>query len=346
MEDVGVPRARVPDMLRAIERIAAKHDVRIGTFGHAGDGNLHPDLVFERGDPNARGEDRGGQEGPLPRRARPRRHRHRRARHRDGAARLARGPAGRRCGARHARDQGGPRSARDPQPGTRDLAQSVGHPRAARGPYQGHERLDAPVDHAPRVRPAAPAARAAAAAIAVAERHDHPVVLERRRRAASDRASTAPAAATSPTVAEIARLQALVDRRPDRRRRPARPRVRAPPAGPRDGRSVALRAGRRGLRDRPRSSPPTTPWSWPGSAASSSASTSSPRRSRPAARRSRCRRTSPRRRAVVVDALVELGRYDEADAAAARDARGPGRPLDARPRLVRRASCTASSTSR
>ena len=53
MEDVGVPRSRVPDMLRAIEGIAAKHDVRIGTFGHAGDGNLHPDLVFERGDPRA-----------------------------------------------------------------------------------------------------------------------------------------------------------------------------------------------------------------------------------------------------------------------------------------------------
>jgi glycolate oxidase len=53
MEDVGVPRARVPDMLRAIERIAAAHDVRIGTFGHAGDGNLHPDLVFDRGDPLA-----------------------------------------------------------------------------------------------------------------------------------------------------------------------------------------------------------------------------------------------------------------------------------------------------
>jgi glycolate oxidase len=53
MEDVGVPRSRVPDMLRAIEAIAAKHDVRIGTFGHAGDGNLHPDLVLERGDPRA-----------------------------------------------------------------------------------------------------------------------------------------------------------------------------------------------------------------------------------------------------------------------------------------------------
>ncbi len=51
MEDVGVPRSRVPDMLRAIETIAAKHAVRIGTFGHAGDGNLHPDLVLERGDP-------------------------------------------------------------------------------------------------------------------------------------------------------------------------------------------------------------------------------------------------------------------------------------------------------
>jgi glycolate oxidase len=55
MEDVGVPRSRVPDMLRAVEVIAAKHDVRIGTFGHAGDGNLHPDLVLDRGDP--RGEE-------------------------------------------------------------------------------------------------------------------------------------------------------------------------------------------------------------------------------------------------------------------------------------------------
>ncbi|HYH93786.1 MAG TPA: FAD-linked oxidase C-terminal domain-containing protein [Candidatus Saccharimonadales bacterium] len=53
MEDVGVPRSRVPELLRAIERIAAKHDVRIGTFGHAGDGNLHPDLVLDRGDPRA-----------------------------------------------------------------------------------------------------------------------------------------------------------------------------------------------------------------------------------------------------------------------------------------------------
>ena len=52
MEDVSVPRARVPDMLREIAAIAAKHDVRMGTFGHAGDGNLHPDLVLDRDDPD------------------------------------------------------------------------------------------------------------------------------------------------------------------------------------------------------------------------------------------------------------------------------------------------------
>jgi len=53
MEDVGVPRARVPQLLAAIERVAAAHDVRCGTFGHAGDGNLHPTFIWDRGDANA-----------------------------------------------------------------------------------------------------------------------------------------------------------------------------------------------------------------------------------------------------------------------------------------------------
>ena len=53
MEDVGVPRARVPELLAAIERIAAAHGVRCATFGHAGDGNLHPNLIFSRDDPEA-----------------------------------------------------------------------------------------------------------------------------------------------------------------------------------------------------------------------------------------------------------------------------------------------------
>jgi glycolate oxidase len=51
LEDVGVPRERVPDLLRAIERIAADHHVAVATYGHAGDGNLHPHFIFDPADP-------------------------------------------------------------------------------------------------------------------------------------------------------------------------------------------------------------------------------------------------------------------------------------------------------
>ncbi|MCC6618826.1 MAG: FAD-binding protein [Chloroflexi bacterium] len=50
MEDVGAPRSRLPELLAVIERVAAVHDVRCGTFGHAGDGNLHPTFVWDRDD--------------------------------------------------------------------------------------------------------------------------------------------------------------------------------------------------------------------------------------------------------------------------------------------------------
>jgi glycolate oxidase len=53
MEDVGVPRGRVPELLVAIAAAAERLEVRCGTFGHAGDGNLHPNLVFERDDETA-----------------------------------------------------------------------------------------------------------------------------------------------------------------------------------------------------------------------------------------------------------------------------------------------------
>ena len=52
-EDMAVPRSKVPDLLAAIERITAAHGVRCATFGHAGDGNLHPHLLFDRDDPEA-----------------------------------------------------------------------------------------------------------------------------------------------------------------------------------------------------------------------------------------------------------------------------------------------------
>ena len=48
MEDVGVPRARVMDLLLAIDDAARRHGVETATFGHAGDGNLHPNFVFRR----------------------------------------------------------------------------------------------------------------------------------------------------------------------------------------------------------------------------------------------------------------------------------------------------------
>jgi len=53
MEDVGVPRSRVPQLLRAIEAIGTRHGVPVGTFGHAGDGNLHPTFILPRDDPDA-----------------------------------------------------------------------------------------------------------------------------------------------------------------------------------------------------------------------------------------------------------------------------------------------------
>jgi len=54
LEDVAVPRGRIVDLVREVERIGAHHHVIIGTFGHVGDGNLHPTLVIPRGDESAR----------------------------------------------------------------------------------------------------------------------------------------------------------------------------------------------------------------------------------------------------------------------------------------------------
>jgi glycolate oxidase len=48
MEDVVVPRAEIPTLLRGIKGIAADHDVRIVCFGHAGDGNVHVNVLKDR----------------------------------------------------------------------------------------------------------------------------------------------------------------------------------------------------------------------------------------------------------------------------------------------------------
>ena len=50
VEDVGVPRSRLPEMIERIEQAAAQHGVLIATVAHAGDGNLHPTFIFDAGD--------------------------------------------------------------------------------------------------------------------------------------------------------------------------------------------------------------------------------------------------------------------------------------------------------
>ncbi|MTV26417.1 FAD-binding protein [Nitriliruptoraceae bacterium ZYF776] len=53
LDDVGVPRPAIPALLREVEAIAERHQVLIGTFGHAGDGNFHPTIVFDPTDADA-----------------------------------------------------------------------------------------------------------------------------------------------------------------------------------------------------------------------------------------------------------------------------------------------------
>ena len=46
-EDIVVPRSKVPDMIRAIEKISKEFNVPIINFGHAGDGNIHVNLMVD-----------------------------------------------------------------------------------------------------------------------------------------------------------------------------------------------------------------------------------------------------------------------------------------------------------
>ncbi|WP_031515631.1 FAD-binding oxidoreductase [Desulfofalx alkaliphila] len=50
LEDATVPRSNITEMLVAIEEIAEKYNLNIGTFGHAGDGNLHPTILTDERD--------------------------------------------------------------------------------------------------------------------------------------------------------------------------------------------------------------------------------------------------------------------------------------------------------
>lgn len=52
LDDVAVPPSKIPALLHTINKIAQSTSLLIGTFGHAGDGNLHPTIVFDAHDPD------------------------------------------------------------------------------------------------------------------------------------------------------------------------------------------------------------------------------------------------------------------------------------------------------
>lgn len=53
LDDLAVPRSRIGTFLGQVAEIADRHGLLIGTFGHAGDGNMHPTIVTEPGDDRA-----------------------------------------------------------------------------------------------------------------------------------------------------------------------------------------------------------------------------------------------------------------------------------------------------
>jgi len=47
-EDIAVPRSRIPEMIRVSREIGRRHGFLVATYGHAGDGNLHANVLYDR----------------------------------------------------------------------------------------------------------------------------------------------------------------------------------------------------------------------------------------------------------------------------------------------------------
>jgi glycolate oxidase len=50
-EDITVPRSAIPEAIHQIKEISKRYGLPIVIFGHAGDGNLHPNILFDKRDP-------------------------------------------------------------------------------------------------------------------------------------------------------------------------------------------------------------------------------------------------------------------------------------------------------
>jgi glycolate oxidase len=49
-DDVCVPLSALVDLIEGVHRISAEHELLITCVGHAGDGNMHPTVIFDRDD--------------------------------------------------------------------------------------------------------------------------------------------------------------------------------------------------------------------------------------------------------------------------------------------------------
>jgi len=47
-EDITVPRSAIPEVVQRLRAISARYDMPVVIFGHAGDGNLHPNILFDK----------------------------------------------------------------------------------------------------------------------------------------------------------------------------------------------------------------------------------------------------------------------------------------------------------
>ncbi len=47
-EDITVPRSAIPEIVQRLRAISARYGLPIVIFGHAGDGNLHPNILFDK----------------------------------------------------------------------------------------------------------------------------------------------------------------------------------------------------------------------------------------------------------------------------------------------------------
>ena len=52
VEDITVPRNKIPEAVRRLRAISEQYGLPVSIFGHAGDGNLHPNILFDKRDPD------------------------------------------------------------------------------------------------------------------------------------------------------------------------------------------------------------------------------------------------------------------------------------------------------